>query len=62
MSREDLTEFKLMFTHLMILKPHYEEHIAETASLGQNELWSSTNLYHHLQMLQNTFHISSNVC
>jgi hypothetical protein len=58
----DLTESKLALTHLLILKPHYEEHIAETASLGQNELWSSTNLYRHLQLLQNTFLIGSDVC
>jgi hypothetical protein len=61
-SGADVTKLKLTFTHLMILKPHYEELIAETASLGQNELWSSTNLYRHLQLLQITFHPSSNVC
>jgi hypothetical protein len=62
MPREDITETKPRITDFIVLKPHYKEHIVETASLGQNELWSSTNLYHHLELLENTFHISPNVC
>ncbi|KAN0131993.1 hypothetical protein V8E53_010273 [Lactarius tabidus] len=60
MPREDITETKPRITDFIVLKPHYKEHIVETASLGQNELWSSTNLYHHLELLENTFHISPN--
>ena len=40
---------------LMILKPHDKERIAETVSLGHNELWSSENLRRHLWLLKTTF-------
>ena len=59
---EDLTGPKPTITHFMILKPHYEEQIPETASLGQNELWSSTNLYRHLLLLEKTFNTVPEVC
>ena len=63
MSREESTESKPTFTwEPLFLKPDCEERIAETACLGQNELWSSTNLYRHLQLLENTFHIDPDVC
>ncbi|KAH9042966.1 eukaryotic translation initiation factor eIF2A-domain-containing protein [Lactarius deliciosus] len=37
----------------IVLKPISEERIAATASLGQNELWSSANLHRHLHLLGN---------
>ena len=56
---EDLTKPKLTPAGLMILKqPHDKERIAETASLGQNELWSSENLYRHLRLLKTTFQVN----
>ena len=50
-----MTEPKLMPAGLMILKPHDKERIAETVSLGHNELWSSENLRRHLWLLKTTF-------
>ncbi|KAI9441535.1 hypothetical protein H4582DRAFT_2073709 [Lactarius indigo] len=47
------TKLKITFTGFIDLKPNSEEHIAATISLGQNELWSSANLYHHLHLLGN---------
>lgn len=52
MDATDLTEFKIMFTGQLCLKPNLNELVAATTSLGQNELWSSTNLYRQLLLLE----------
>lgn len=52
MDATDLTEFKIMFTGQLCLKPNLNELVAVTTSLGQNELWSSTNLYRQLLLLE----------
>ncbi|KAH9979063.1 hypothetical protein BGW80DRAFT_1222200 [Lactifluus volemus] len=51
-SVEDLTKLKITFTGFLALKPNLEDRIVMTASLGQNELWSSANLYRQLQLLE----------
>jgi hypothetical protein len=53
MTEENLTELKITFSDIMVLKPDLEEHIMATISLGQNELWSSANLYRQLHCLEN---------
>jgi len=35
----------------LFMKPDSEERISRTTSQGENELWSSTNLYRHLSLL-----------
>ncbi|KAG2336610.1 hypothetical protein BDR05DRAFT_953227 [Suillus weaverae] len=52
MNATDLTKFKIMFTGHLLLKPNLNELVAATTSLGQNELWSSTNLYRQLLLLE----------
>lgn len=52
MNATNLTEFKIMFTGHLRLKPNLNELVAATTSLGQNELWSSTNLYRQLLLLE----------
>ncbi|KAG1772203.1 hypothetical protein EV702DRAFT_948590, partial [Suillus placidus] len=52
MNTTDLTEFKIMFTGHLCLKPNVNELVASTTSLGQNELWYSTNLYRQLLLLE----------
>jgi hypothetical protein len=52
MTEEDLTRLKIEFTGFISLKPNLEECIVATTSLGENELWSSTNLYHQLHLLE----------
>ncbi|KAG2062752.1 hypothetical protein BDR04DRAFT_1164695 [Suillus decipiens] len=52
MSATDLTEFKTMFTGHLRLKPNLNELVVATTSLGQNELWSSINLYRQLLLLE----------
>ncbi|KAH8996836.1 hypothetical protein EDB92DRAFT_2036180 [Lactarius akahatsu] len=47
------TKLNITSAGFIILKPSPEERIAATTSLGQNELWSSANLYHHLHLLGN---------
>ncbi|KAH7910224.1 hypothetical protein BJ138DRAFT_1009256 [Hygrophoropsis aurantiaca] len=49
---ENLTKLNITFTAFLYLKPNPEERIAATTSLGQNELWSSANLYRHLHLLE----------
>jgi hypothetical protein len=41
-----------MFTGFISLKPESEERAVKTVSLGQSELWSSTNLYRQLELLE----------
>jgi hypothetical protein len=41
-----------MFTGQLCLKPNLNELVAATTSLGQNEFWSSTNLYRQLLLLE----------
>ncbi|KAG2370297.1 hypothetical protein BDR07DRAFT_1604129 [Suillus spraguei] len=41
----DLIEFNILFTGQLILKPNLDERVAATTFLGQNELWSSINMY-----------------
>lgn len=60
MNATDLTELKIMFTGHLRLKPNLNELVAATTSLGQNELWSSTNLYRQLLLLENL--IPKSVC
>jgi len=52
MTVDHLEELKITFTGFINLKPNFGEHVVETASLGQNELWSSANLYCQLQLLE----------
>jgi hypothetical protein len=51
MTDEGLTNLKITFAGILKLKPGFEEHVAATTSLGQNELWSSMNLYCQLHLL-----------
>ncbi len=60
MTAEHLTNLNVTWTGFIDLKPNCWEHIAATTSLGQNELWSSANLYHHLHLLESV--ISQRVC
>ncbi|KAG1767433.1 hypothetical protein EDD22DRAFT_967839 [Suillus occidentalis] len=53
MNATDLTELKIMITGHLRLKPNLNELVAATIFLGQNELWSSTNLYRQLLLLEN---------
>ena len=48
-------KLKITFTGFIVLKPNSKNRIAETASLGQNELWCSANLYRQLHLLENLF-------
>jgi len=52
MTVDHLEELKITFTGFINLKTNFGEHVVETASLGQNELWSSANLYCQLQLLE----------
>jgi len=52
MTMENLTKLNIRFTGLIVLKHNSEERIAATTSLGQNELWSSANLYRQLHLLE----------
>ena len=52
MTEEHLNNWKITSTGFIDLKPNCEERIAVTASLGQNELWSSANLYRQLSLLE----------
>ncbi|KAG2064150.1 hypothetical protein BDR04DRAFT_1162883 [Suillus decipiens] len=52
MNATDLTEFNILFTGQLILKPNLNERVAATTSLGQNELWSSKNIYRQLLLLE----------
>lgn len=61
MNATDLTELKIMFTGHLRLKPNLNELVAATTSLGQNELWSSTNLYRQLLLLENLIPKSAEV-
>lgn len=60
MNATDLTELKIMFIGHLRLKPNRHELVAATTSLGQNELWSSTNLYRQLLLLENL--VPKSVC
>ncbi|KAG2356625.1 hypothetical protein BDR07DRAFT_1491663 [Suillus spraguei] len=52
MNATDLTEFNILFTGQLILKPNLDERIAAATSLGENELWSSRNMYRQLLLLE----------
>ena len=52
MTVNDLTKLKVMFIGFIGLKPNSKERIVETTFLGQNELWSSANLYCQLHVLE----------
>ena len=52
MTAETLTKLKITFTGFIALKPNSEQRILATKSLGENELWSSANLYRHLLVLE----------
>jgi hypothetical protein len=52
MTMEDLAKLKIQFTGFINLKPYSDERLAATASLGENELWSSANLYRQLYLLE----------
>ena len=52
MTAETLTKLKIVFTGFISLKPNSSERIAATTSLGENELWSSANLYRQLLVLE----------
>lgn len=52
MAEENLTMLKVTSAGFMLLKPDLEERIMATMSLGQNELWSSTNMHRQLLWLQ----------
>jgi hypothetical protein len=53
MTMDHLTKLKIKFSGDMGVKSSSKDRIAATSSLGQNELWSSANLYRHLQLLEN---------
>jgi hypothetical protein len=52
MTADYLTKLKITFTGFIALKPNSEKRIGETTSLGENELWSSANLYRQLLVLE----------
>ena len=45
---EILTKLKITSTEFIALKPNSEQRIEATTSLGEDELWSSANLYRQL--------------
>ncbi|KAN0078023.1 hypothetical protein V8E55_010080 [Tylopilus felleus] len=48
----DLTRLNITSSGFIVLQPNYEERVLATTSRGENELWSSQNLYRHLQLLE----------
>ena len=52
MTAEYLTKLKITFTGFIALKPNSEKRIGATTSLGEDELWSSANLYRQLLVLE----------
>ena len=52
MTGETLTKLKITFTGFIALKPNSAQRIVATTSLGENELWSSANLYRQLLVLE----------
>jgi hypothetical protein len=57
MTEEKWTELNITFTGFIDLKPNYEDRVAVATSLGENEFWSSVNLYRHLLVLGNLFKV-----
>ena len=58
---ETLDKLKITLTSgFMDLKPNLKERIEATTFLGENELWSSQNLYRHLDLLEN--HVPRRAC
>jgi hypothetical protein len=53
MTMEDLAQLNITSTGNIYLKLNSKERIMVTATLGQNELWSSTNLHRQLHLLEN---------
>ncbi|KDR80138.1 hypothetical protein GALMADRAFT_242390 [Galerina marginata CBS 339.88] len=53
-SYENLLEMKITLSGVLSLKPNSMDRLAKTTSLAQNELWSSANLYRHLNYLDGT--------
>ena len=62
MTYEDLTKLNITCSDVLVLYPNWENRISETTSLGQDELWSSTNLYRHLALLGSVDRRSPTVC
>ncbi|TDL20111.1 hypothetical protein BD410DRAFT_791185 [Rickenella mellea] len=52
MAERILDKFHISFTGSLSLKADVEDRLAATSSLGQNKLWSSTNLYQQLLLLE----------
>ncbi|KAI9441536.1 hypothetical protein H4582DRAFT_1849158 [Lactarius indigo] len=52
MSRGNLIDLAITPTCLMDLRPNSKGRIAETTSLGADQLWSSDTLYRHLHLLE----------
>ncbi|KAN0078031.1 hypothetical protein V8E55_010088 [Tylopilus felleus] len=48
----DLTRLHITSRGFILLKPNYEERVVATTFRGENEFWSSQNLYRHLQLLE----------
>jgi hypothetical protein len=55
-----LNKLDVKLTGLIELKPDFEERVAATISLGQNELWSSVNFNRQLLLLGGL--VSRTVC
>ncbi|KAM6496904.1 hypothetical protein JOM56_007377 [Amanita muscaria] len=52
MTEQNLTKLGITCAGFLALKPKLEDHIAATTSIGQNKLWSSTNIYNQLHLLE----------
>ncbi|KAG2355915.1 hypothetical protein BDR07DRAFT_1492564 [Suillus spraguei] len=46
-----MEDSKITLNGILRLKSNFDKLVAATTSLGQNEFWSSTNLYRHLHLL-----------
>lgn len=53
MNADDLATLNIMCDPLLTLKHGYQDDIQTTVSYGHNEFWSSDNLYHHINSLEN---------
>ena len=52
MTEKNLTNLNITLAGVLLLKQNLNERIMATMSLGQNELWSSTNMHRQLLWLQ----------
>ncbi|KIL54683.1 hypothetical protein M378DRAFT_18655 [Amanita muscaria Koide BX008] len=52
MTEQNLTKLGITCAGFLALKPKLEDCITATTSIGQKKLWSSTNLYNQLHLLE----------